>query len=1007
MSQSLPIERYHSYTMQRQPSHHIIDGTTSRKDFVFKAISENTDDGYVVLDNSLNIVGFKMISEGNPSYYIQEPLRTGVLLADYVDPMKRLHLQSVLTRVIGGETIIEDHELNRKGKIFFRQIIFRPVRDDLDASTGVIIIEKDTTDIKTRERQLRIINERYELVAQATSDAIWDYDVTTGQVYFNESFTRSFGHGISGSETHYDVWAKQVHPDDLDRVVKKIREAVNGDQSHWDDEYRFRLKDGSPADVYVRGIIIRDETGKAVRILGSMQNITRQKEHERALVYSEQRFRKLVQSGRDLIWIVDENIFYTYASPSVRQLGYEPSEMIGKYALDLLHPDDLPVAEEILALLKQQGQVVTPPLRVRDASGGWRWVETTATSLIDDPSVKGIVVNSRDITEKKKRAEALQKALNDLNKILDSSVDVIVVTDRNNRFVRVSAAAEKVWGYHPAELVGKTCLDLVHPDDLAKTEQATDQVMKGAELTNFLNRYIRKDGKPVPLFWSASWDAEEQLMYAVARDAREKMEAENKLLVSERRYRELFERNPIPMFMFDLESKQFIMVNDAALQLYGYSEEEFLSKKVTEINPANEVQRFLDFLEQIAKDEDMGFAGEWKHQKKDGTVFDIELHGHNLVREGRHCRLAVIHDVTERNRSRDELRKSEEMFRAISESFPNGIVSILDRDLRYQYVAGQELKNVGLTPEYFVGTLYSQHFADDELNIRRAADEVFRGETIVSEIKFMGRIYLLSSVPLFENDGSIQRILVVAQNITSQKKAQKEKEILINELTRNIRDLRQFSYITSHNLRAPISNLIGIMSLIDMNAISDPDTVFLVEKFKESTYILNETVNDLLNILLIKNNVNVQKERFSLKQVWQDVCTSVNSQIRNGGASIHADFTSGEEIEFNKPYAESILLNLLTNSIKYRHGNRKLLVSLRTEPVEEFLVLHFSDNGIGIDMAQHREKIFGLYQRFHNYPDSKGLGLYIVHSQVTALGGRIEVESEPDKGTCFKIYFKR
>ena len=278
---------------------------------------------------------------------------------------------------------------------------------------------------------------------------------------------------------------------------------------------------------------------------------------------------------------------------------------------------------------------------------------------------------------------------------------------------------------------------------------------------------------------------------------------------------------------------------------------------------------------------------------------------------------------------------------------------------------------------------------------------------MVSELRFQDRNYLLSSVPLYEPDGSVQRILVVAQNITTQKRVQKEKELLINELTKNIHDLRQFSYITSHNLRAPISNLIGIMSLIDMNSITDPDTAFLVEKFKESTYILNETVNDLLSILLIKNNVNVRKEAFDLRQVWQDVCTSVASQVNKAGAVIEADFREGNEVLFNKSYAESILLNLLTNSLKYRDPHRKLQISLQTSLEEDYVILRFADNGIGINLDHHREKIFGLYQRFHNNPDSKGLGLYIVHSQITALGGKIEVESEPGRGTCFKVYFKR
>jgi signal transduction histidine kinase len=108
----------------------------------------------------------------------------------------------------------------------------------------------------------------------------------------------------------------------------------------------------------------------------------------------------------------------------------------------------------------------------------------------------------------------------------------------------------------------------------------------------------------------------------------------------------------------------------------------------------------------------------------------------------------------------------------------------------------------------------------------------------------------------------------------------------------------------------------------------------------------------------------------------------------------------------NKAYIESIILNLLTNSIKYKSENRKLKITVTAEQVDENLYITFKDNGIGIDLERNKDKIFGLYQRFHNYPDSKGLGLYLVKSQVETMGGTISVESEVNKGTLFTLTFK-
>lgn len=373
-------------------------------------------------------------------------------------------------------------------------------------------------------------------------------------------------------------------------------------------------------------------------------------------------------------------------------------------------------------------------------------------------------------------------------------------------------------------------------------------------------------------------------------------------------------------------------------------------------------------------------------------------------------------NITERKKREEELRISDERFQLIVKATSD---AIWDYDVINSRIYFNEsfTRYFGHDPRNWANgyDLWERHIhPDDKERVITKINASINGTDNYWQDKYRfvtnngSVVYVYDRGMIVRNEaGDATRMIGSMQDISTQINVNKEKELLINELTKNVQDLRQFSYITSHNLRAPISNLIGIMNLINMDMIPDKDTRFLVEKFKESTYILNETVNDLLNILLIKNNVNVKKEVFHLDQLWQDVCTSVSSQVQKAEARIDVDFSNGDEINFNKTYADSILLNLLTNSLKYRHKERKLHISLKTFEEGEYLVLRFADNGIGINMDHHREKIFGLYQRFHNYPDSKGLGLYIVHSQVTALGGKIEVDSAPDKGTSFKICFKK
>jgi signal transduction histidine kinase len=226
------------------------------------------------------------------------------------------------------------------------------------------------------------------------------------------------------------------------------------------------------------------------------------------------------------------------------------------------------------------------------------------------------------------------------------------------------------------------------------------------------------------------------------------------------------------------------------------------------------------------------------------------------------------------------------------------------------------------------------------------------------------------------------------------------------QLEQNNNDLRQFSYITSHNLRAPLSNVLGILKLIDTSTISDATTLLLLKNLEECTLQLNDTVKELLELLIIKNNENAQKEPLDLRKVFDRVVASIKTTIDSSSMKISADFDNAYEVNFNRTYLDSILLNLLTNAVKYSSPKRNPEIKVRTEKIDDGIRLYFADNGLGIDLTRYKDRVFGLYQRFHNHADSKGLGLYMVHSQLRVMGGDIELQSEVDKGTTFIITFK-
>ncbi len=263
-----------------------------------------------------------------------------------------------------------------------------------------------------------------------------------------------------------------------------------------------------------------------------------------------------------------------------------------------------------------------------------------------------------------------------------------------------------------------------------------------------------------------------------------------------------------------------------------------------------------------------------------------------------------------------------------------------------------------------------------------------------------------SMIPIFNKDGDHTHWISIQRDITDEKNQEKEKEQLIRELTQNNKDLKQFSYITSHNFRAPLSNLTGLLHLLEDIPIENDELREIIIGFSKSTKLLNETIEDLVKVVIIKDNPSIQKENVRVIEVVENVLFQLNNQIKQYKPILSIDVDKSVTLQINKAYLESILLNLLSNALKYRSSDRVTEIVIRIAEIDAQIQVEITDNGIGIDLQKNEDKIFGLYQRFHNCPDSKGLGLYLVKSQVEAMGGTISVTSAVDKGTTSNITFK-
>ena len=466
-----------------------------------------------------------------------------------------------------------------------------------------------------------------------------------------------------------------------------------------------------------------------------------------------------------------------------------------------------------------------------------------------------------------------------------------------------------------------------------------------------------------------------------------------------------------------IEEDSFIW-NKGIQGVFGYKKADIGSTSkwwFDRIHPEDSLKmsiKLYSFLEQKTEK----WQDEYRFKCADGTykyVFDRGF----LVKDanGKPIRMiGAIQDVTKQKQEEQRLRLLETVITQTKDAViitdidisNNDIPNIIFVNSAFTNMTGYESEEViGQSPSMFFGS------KSDVLEIEKLKTAVKEyKECFIESLSYKkdGEEYWVnfSMLPVTNVEGQHSHWISIQRDVTEEKEKEKEKEQLIRELTQNNKDLKQFSYITSHNLRDPLSNLTGLLNLIEDIPIENSELKEMIAGFSKSTHILNETINDLVKVIIIKDNPSIQKEKVLIKEVFENVFSQLSFLISINKPILKIELEEVTILNINKSYLESIFLNLLTNSIKYKSLNKQLRIWITSKVIGDNLILTFKDNGIGIDLERNRDKIFGLYQRFHNYPDSKGLGLYLVKSQVETMGGTITIDSEVNKGTTFTIIFK-
>jgi signal transduction histidine kinase len=454
--------------------------------------------------------------------------------------------------------------------------------------------------------------------------------------------------------------------------------------------------------------------------------------------------------------------------------------------------------------------------------------------------------------------------------------------------------------------------------------------------------------------------------------------------------------------------------------LYGNTSlEELKTKTAFDFGSAYTPDTWKQYWEELKQKKSLHYIV--KRTKKDGTTIDLEINANMIQFGDLELNCIYVNDITEKKKAEAEIYAINELLKSQTNRLllatKSAKIGIWDRDLENDSTIWDEgmYKLYGIAPNEFKtineGWTARLHDEDrtkifDEMQFNIANKNEFNSEfRIVWNDESIH--YIKTSGFIQRVDGKPKRIIGVSWDVTKDKEMELEKETLLKELVANNLELKQFSYITSHNLRAPLTNLVSICDIIQPAIGTDDITLQLIDAFKTSTYHLNETLNDLIEVLIIKENRNITKEQLTFEEIFKKTKESISISLLENKVTINEDFSEAPSVIFANEYLQSVFLNLLTNAVKYRHPDRALIITIKTSKENNGNTkLTFSDNGIGINMAHAKDKIFGLYKRFHNNANSKGIGLYLIHSQITTLGGKIDVESEVNIGTTFTIIFK-
>ncbi|ABQ26461.1 PAS domain S-box protein [Geotalea uraniireducens] len=795
-----------------------------------------------------------------------------------------------------------------------------------------------------------------------------------------------------------------------------------------DEGWRIR-KDGSRfwADVIITAL--HDENGNLRGFSIVTRDNTERKKTEDALRFSEERYRALFRDNPTMIVTLDTKWKMLSVNPfCASQLGYTTNELEGQSVLNLFHEDDRPaVTEQLQMCLRNPDQVYHWQFRKIRKDGSLLWVEETAQAVYDLGGALNVLVVSQDITERKRAEEEQEQLLVQLDAVLNSINEGVIISDLEGNVLTMNPSALAIHEYENVEQVRRQLhlyqetfelSDLDgHPVPFEQWPQA--RALRGERFADYEVSVRRKD---TDKSWIGSYSGTPVqtksgdiiLSVVTLRDITERKRVEEALRESENKFSKVFQTTPSILVITSLADGRYLEVNEAFERVMGYRRDEVIGRTSMELhiwqNPEDRAI-VLRMLAEGKKVHDMEIG----LRNKSGTIL-VGLYSTEIIEIGaEQCLLNVLNDITARKKAEEELRHSEERYRRLYNDTPVMLHSI-DHDGRLVSVSNYWLETLGYERSEVLGRLSTEFLT--------AASRYYATEFVLPEyyrtgsckevpyqmVKKNGEILdvLLSAIAERDSEGKVVRSLAVIVDVTDRKQADEEIERLNTDLAARAaeleaanRELEAFNYTVAHDLRKPLTVVNGYCQAIQElcgDKLGEQCKGFLREAY-DGTWRMNRLIDALLNFSRLAH-VETRRETVDFSAMAHEVAAELKlAEPKRRVTFLIAD---GVSADGDAALLRVVLDNLLGNAWKYSGMREETVIEFSATEIDGMPVYFVRDNGVGFNKAD-ADKLFVPFQRLPGAEECKGfgIGLATVEKIIRRHGGKVWAKGEPGNGATF------